>query len=329
MVADIDIPFSWENSAETILKNRLRKILVIGAADRGKSTYCNFLVHALMSAGSSVAFVDADIGQKDVGPPTTISLGYPEPGLQLCEIQPSALYFAGSVSPAGHFLPAVVGTRRLVDAARAPHVVIDTTGLIHGIGIVLKAYQIESLRPDVIVAIEKGHELRSVLNAYRNHRTIRIGPSARAVPKTPEQRRAARRRAFKDYFKNSRTATLKTREVVFQRTLLFNGKPLTDPRFIHLEQTSEGILAVSDNRAEAGKGLKLLHSGFEENLLCGVADRHGDVLGLGIIRRIDFSRKTITLVTPVPADEIRIVQFGDIYLSPEGRELGMRRIKGF
>src|SRR5512139_1849639 len=68
----LDIPAAWARSADTILRNRWRTILVLGATDRGKSTYCAVLGARLSHARRRVALVDADVGQKDVGPPATI-----------------------------------------------------------------------------------------------------------------------------------------------------------------------------------------------------------------------------------------------------------------
>ena len=67
---------------------------------------------------------------------------------------------------------------------------------------------------------------------------------------------------------------------------------------------------------------KGLPAGFERNLLCFIADATGRCLGLGIIERIDFSSRTIALTTAVERDRVQIVQFGDVYITPEGGELG-------
>jgi len=47
-----------------------------------------------------------------------------------------------------------------------------------------------------------------------------------------------------------------------------------------------------------------------------------EALGLGNIERIDFTAGTIALTTPVERDKVRIIQFGDVYVTPEGGELG-------
>jgi polynucleotide 5'-hydroxyl-kinase GRC3/NOL9 len=284
-MSQIDIPASWAWSAAEIMQHQWRKVLVIGAVDRGKSTYCHFLSQHLRSAGLRVAVVDADVGQKDIGPPATITLGYPEPALALAEVKPAALYFVGAVSPVGHLLPMVVGTRQLVDAAQGAFVIINTTGLIQGIGQVLKSYKIEAVQPHVVVAIEQGTELQALVRAYRNYRILRLPPSAHASTKTPEQRREARERAFFRYFQSATEVVLQGRKLLFQR--------------------------------------REVPAGFEKNLLCGVADgRKG--IGLAIVTAVDWARGTISLLTPVPPERIRVLQGGDLYLTPDGCELGRR-----
>jgi polynucleotide 5'-hydroxyl-kinase GRC3/NOL9 len=96
-MTDIDIPASWRRSANAILTQRPGKVLVMGGTDCGKSTYSDFLTACLSGAGVTVGFVDADIGQKDVGPPATITLARVEPEGGLARTRPTALYFVGSV----------------------------------------------------------------------------------------------------------------------------------------------------------------------------------------------------------------------------------------
>lgn len=317
----IDIPPAWKDSADQILDRNWRRILVIGATDRGKSTYCTFLAHRLHAAGAHVAFVDADVGQKDVGPPSTISLAYPDATHPLAQAQPAALYFVGAVSPAGHFPRMVIGTKRMADAAAAPFAIVNTTGLVHGSGELLKALQIESLQPDVIVTLERGQELGPIVKAHRHYNIVRLRPSYRAAPKSNRARKEARALAFRRHFERARPMVRDLGELIFQRSPVFNGEPFVDPRFPYAERTPEGIVAVSEHALPEQHGVKIIPAGFERGLLCGVADWHGNTLGLAIMQEIDFQRRTICLLTPVPTHDVAVVQFGDLYLSADGTEL--------
>ncbi len=322
-----DIPAPWRQSAQDILSAGWRKILVLGEADCGKSTYCRFLADALICAGFTTDFVDADIGQKDVGPPGTVSLAHLSTPGSWSDTTASALYFVGALTPAGHFLPLVVGTRRLVDAAQAPFVIIDTTGLIRGSGVVLKGYQVESLRPDVIVAISHADELERIIKAHRHYSVLRLPSSPKARKKSPRRRATARAQAFRDYFRNAADVNLELKKLVVQRSALFGGEPLSDARFIYSERLPEGVIAITEQAGFGNeRGLKTLPVGFERGLLCGVTDADGETLGLAIIDEIRFEQGTINLYTPVTPERIRVLQFGEIYLGRDGREQRRKRL---
>jgi polynucleotide 5'-hydroxyl-kinase GRC3/NOL9 len=320
--ATLDVPPAWERSVTLIAQHRWRTILVIGAMDRGKSTYCRFLSHRLLAMGTTVALVDADVGQKDVGPPATLTLGYPEASRPHLPPVPTAWYFVGAVSPAQHLLPVVLGSKRLVDLARAPYVIVNTTGFVHGLGRILKGYKIDAIQPDVIVALEQGHELSALLSPYRHYRTLRLTPSPHAVSKSPQQRKAARERAFQTYFASAQTVTLPWRRLIMQGSLLLTGTRVQQTPYTYAARTAEGLVAVAAPGTPARPGVTLLPANFERHLLCGVAARRGQGLGLGILLRLDFDQETLTLCTPVPVAQLRMVQLGALYVRPDGHELG-------
>ncbi len=318
---EVHIPDGWGESVRRIISENRRKVMVLGAADRGKSTYCDYLAGHLAGAGYRVAIVDADVGQKDIGPPACITAGYRRLNQGSAATRPSFFYFVGAVSPVRSLLPMVMGTAQLVGAVRAHFTIINTTGLIHNIGRILKGYKIEAVRPDVIVGIEEKGELESILRAYRNFRSIRLSPSPKAETKSAEQRRSARERAFAGYFRKGSEVVLSLDGIIFQRSLLFTGTPVEDPDFLYCERTPEGVVAVGEKSSGHDRKVALMEPGFEENLLCGAANGKNHCLGLALAQRIDFSARTISLFTPVPAERIRIVQLGSIYLYPDGRQV--------
>lgn len=203
----LHIPAAWQRSAERIIRENWRRILVLGASDRGKSSYCKFLAHALLHEGRTVSFVDADIGQKDVGPPATVALADLDPATDFAQATCHAIYFVGHINPIAHFLPLVLGTRRMVEAAKGEFVVIDTSGLIQGKGRLLKGFQIESLQPDALVCLERDEELAPIRHAARHCNILSLRPSHLAAPKSPNARRHAREEAFRAHFQGARGGT--------------------------------------------------------------------------------------------------------------------------
>ncbi len=322
MPPGLDIPPAWERSAERIVQQRWRKVLVLGAVDRGKSTYCHYLSQRCLEAGRRVALIDTDVGQKDLGPPASLTLGYPEREQPLAALRPAAWYFIGATTPARHLLPMAVGLRQLLDVARALCVIINTTGFVHGPGRILKGFKIETVQPDVIIALERGQELRALLHPYRHYRIMRLQPSPLATPKTSLQRAAARARAFGAYFAAAQELSLACKQLIFQRSLLFTGQKQHGTAYLHAEQTAEGLLAVASDESPAPSQARVLPASFARSLLCGVANRRNHGLGLALLRQIDFTQETLSLYTPVCAEQIRVLQFGDLYLDTQGREFG-------
>lgn len=334
----LHISVAWQDSAQRILNEGWRRILILGATDRGKSSYCRFLVNALLQEGRTVSFVDADIGQKDVGPPATVTLAdFHAPAdfaSAACTHMPAGIhmsacagiYFVGHVSPFAHFLPIVVGTRQIVEAAKGEFVVIDTAGLVQGRGRQLAGFQIESLHPDVLVCLERGDELAAIRHAARHCNTLRLRSSRSAVRKSPEARRRLREEAFRAHFQDAREMEVGLDDVIVQRSSLFNGTPVVDPRFLYAESFSDGLIAVAGEGVhEASERVRVLPRDFADQLLCGVADGGGSCLGLAICTGIDFAARNITLYAPIPKRDIRIVLFGDLYLDRDGHELYLGR----
>jgi polynucleotide 5'-hydroxyl-kinase GRC3/NOL9 len=305
----LHVPPEWEAAASEIFERRLRTVLVIGDSAVGKSSFCQYLIEALLARSAEVAFVDADIGQSNLGPPAAVTLGYPFSPVDFSAVPPAAYYFVGSTGPIGRFLPLVIGTANLTHEARTAFVIVDTTGLVHESGRILKNYKIDAVRPDVIVTLERRNELAPIRMANRHVPIIRIEPSRKAHGKDDYEKIEVRRQSYARHFSRATPLQLSLESLVFQRTLLFTGKPIEIDGAIHAEQSTEGILVVGAPAAPP-PGSKVLPLGFERNLLCGVADAAGRCLGLAIIEHIDFAGRTVALTTAAERDKVRIVQFG-------------------
>ncbi len=279
---EIEVLPAWEHLTLSSLSG---VILVVGAPDTGKSTFARYLYRRLYEHHERVAFVDGDIGQATLGPPTTMTLA---PGLPGDDAFPPAgryyRVFVGSVSPRRHMLPTVVGAYRLVQKAReegATAIVFDTTGLVdpaHGGG-ELKRAKIDLLQPTAVVGIQRGNELEYLLLPLRLSRRVRVIdlPAAQAANRREvSERRAHRAAAFRRYFEGAHRL-----EVAWQRLAVWPYPAFTPYRLLALE------------------------------------DRHGFTLALGLILANDPARGIVTLHTPLDSPEgVDTIHLGDMALDP-------------
>jgi len=189
-------------------------ILLLGETDTGKSTFAHNLIKALIKEKKKIAFIDSDIGQSTVGPPTTIGLKIIKNKHDLINKSFDELYFVGSTSPRGLFLPMVIGTYKLsrLFLNEVDLTIIDTTGLVHGsYGMALKFYKIELVLPNYIILFERDKELKSYKHILRNNNeisTLLLSVSKDVKIRSYEERKKYREDIFKKYFANSSIKTL-------------------------------------------------------------------------------------------------------------------------
>lgn len=261
-------------------------ILVVGASDTGKTTFARYLYRRLAAHHERLAFVDGDMGQATLGPPTTMTLAVSEPGD--AGFPPAGLrvrIFVGDVSPRGHMLRTVVGAHKLVRKAReagATAIVFDTTGLVHPAhgGGALKRAKVELLRPSVVIGLQRRSELEHLLVPLRCSSRTRVidrgVPSAvqrRGVP-TRQRHRAAR---FRRYFGDARL----------------------------LEVDWRGLAVIP---APA----------FSLHRLVALEDGEGFVLGLGIVSASDPGQRVVKLLTPLSSvEDVDAAHLADLAVDPQ------------
>ncbi|TMK97292.1 MAG: hypothetical protein E6G40_08850 [Actinobacteria bacterium] len=190
-----------------------RVAMMIGGLDSGKSTLGRMIAAAAVEQGRTVAYLDADLGQKTVGPPTSVTLRMlrAQEDLDPASMgKPDALYFVGSTSPQGQLLPLVVGAGRLLARSyeeEADLVVVDTSGMVSGVyGQLLKYHKVELLQPDVVIGLQRGEELDPLLGIIQRFFdtevvTLAVDPDVRSM--SVEERARNRVAAFERYFGGS------------------------------------------------------------------------------------------------------------------------------
>jgi len=243
-----------------------RTVLLVGGLDTGKSTLSRMLLRAGVDAGRPSAFLDADVGQKTVGPPATISL---KAVRAVADLEPDALAtadalsFVGSTSPQGHLLPVVTGVVALARRARdegADFLVVDSGGLVSGIsGQILKYHKVEMLRPDLVVGLQRGEELQpllGVIQRFFSTEVVSLGVHPDVVPTTVEQRAENREAAMRRYF-SAELHRWRVKPTVFMPAL---------PPMFSLASLDRMVVGLSDGDGEY-LGIGYLEYAMEEGVL--------------------------------------------------------------
>ena len=251
-------------------------VMLIGAAETGKTTLSKLLILDALDAGLSVAYVDGDVASTIAGPPACVGLKYIESPADLDpEAPPAEMRFVGSVSPQGVVLPHVVAVARLVEAARANAdlVIVDTTSAVGGVvGQTLKYHLWELTQPDLGIALQRGEDLEPIIGMLRRFLSAKITtaePPNDATPPSPTERQTRQ----SDAFRRALAAPLprwRVQTTVFAPTLpeefdldrldgMLVGVQDDEGRCLGLGvvESTGGVLRVATHLGEEMRGLRL------------------------------------------------------------------------
>ncbi len=221
-------------------------VLFIGGLDAGKSTLARATAAYALQLGRTVAYLDADVAQKTVGPPATVGLKHIREADDLTFerlAHADALGFVGSTSPQDHLLPMVGALSRLRDRANeegSDLVVVDTSGMVSGIwGQLVKYYKVDLLEPDLVVGVQRGEELDPILGVIERFfgtDVVSLPVHPAVVPTSVEARMAQRERAMSRYFEGE-LHRFRVKPTVFMPTL---------PPLFDLAQLDRLLVGLSD-----------------------------------------------------------------------------------
>ncbi|MEN8115298.1 MAG: Clp1/GlmU family protein, partial [Actinomycetota bacterium] len=172
-------------------------VMLLGAAETGKTSLAKLLALDALDAGRPVAYVDGDVASTVAGPPGCVGVKYVTAPPDLDPDVPAAdMKFVGSTSPQGVVLPHVVAVASLVESARnrAELVIVDTSSVVGGVvGQTLKYHLWELTQPALGVALQRGEELEPTIGMLRRFLSAKITtaePPADARPPSPTERQA-------------------------------------------------------------------------------------------------------------------------------------------
>ncbi len=348
------VPSSWDETAKEILSlDKPLTVMVLGGMDSGKTSFCTFLVNEAVMKKWRTSVIDADLGQSDVGPPSTVGFSFvTEPVKDLFEIDAQDAVFVGSTSPSGAINKVIEGLTQLKDKvieSGVDFLVINTDGWVEGEE--ATAYKVrlaKKVGSSVVIGMQRGNELTPILDALHGVKVLVLDSPQLIQPRNREKRKVLRELSYKKYLKGAKMQSFSLSWIKVIDSLLGAGGPLHYRRLetlsnllgkrpIYSEETVATILVVlkkseavtekqiKDAEEHFGKKVKVMREGDEEGLLVGLKDEEDLFLGIGILHEVDYKRKTLKIYTPV-SEKVSMLCFGQIKLNKNFREIGLSTV---
>jgi len=320
-------PSEWRFLPEALSGFR-GTILVFAPGDRGKSTLVRLLYTLFLEEGRRVGWIDADLGQSTIGPPTTVGLLVSRGKEATFEerLFTPHFRFVGDTTPEREIVATACYTADLVHLAlsRCDVVLLDTCGLFsYPAGYLLKMLQMRLAHPEMVLAIGEKEEF-ALWRRFLDDRLLLLPVSEKAVEKRYEFRRGYRRQLFARYFSRGKLLT-------FPLDALRFSLPCYPYFFEPCLYEEEGVCSFSVRGEQwrfspEGPALFLESRGqevFLPGMLCGIFSANGKELGLGILKGVDLARKTLTVWgVRVNPEKPAIVVPGSLRVDESGEERG-------
>jgi polynucleotide 5'-hydroxyl-kinase GRC3/NOL9 len=346
------VPLSWTKSCEETLKLETEPVtsIVVGSVDSGKTSFCTYLINRALREKRKVAVLDGDLGQSDIGPPSTIAYTFvTKPTTDLFNLQAKNAYFIGDTSPSrvtGKVIEGLTSLKKEVLANNPQFLVINTDGWIDGKSAVdYKVQLIERLNPNLIFCIQQKDELISIINALDKFEKIVVESPQAIRQRDLERRRSLRELGYIKYLRNSKVQSLslswlkiegnellglsKTRVNMKQANKIYG---LLGMRPLHVSELSDRIYVVIGRRRWINsenvkkteeytkKKIVVIRKGDEEGLLAAMYDAEKRFLGIGVVQEVDYLRKTLKIYTPV-SGEVSTLTLGRMRLDKNMKEI--------
>jgi len=278
-------------------------IMVVAPSDRGKTTLIRLLSSFFAHKGKKVGWVDSDLGQSNVGPPTTVGM------VMISKKTLSSLQerlftpyfrFVGDVTPEKRIESTALYTAELAKMAHSKSQVtlIDTCGLFFSLsGLRLKMLKMKLIKPELVLGIGNDEEFK-VLKKFYGEQFWILPPSSQISKKDYEKRRSYREELFSLYFTPG-----KNWERGWESLRFF--LPYHPYFFLQEYHMREGIptfefprnfsLVFSSSSENRDSRYRIINPSSLSSSICGLYSERGEELGLGIIQSVDEEKRTIII----------------------------------
>ena len=208
-----------------------------------------------------------------------------------------------------------------------------------------KVQLVEKVNPDVVFCIQQKDELAPILEGLERFRMLIVESPSAIRQRSREKRRSLRELGYVKHLKNAKLRSFPLSWIKVEENELLeaieNRRNFRQERKIceflgmkplHLAESQNKIYIVigkgkwldwgNIQKVEelTKKKIIVVRKGEEQGLLLALYNEKRKFLGIGILREIDYRRKTMKIYTPV-SDKVSMVSVGKVKLDKNLKEI--------
>ncbi len=317
-VVEHNVAEEWEKGLREVVG--LKRVVIAGPTDSGKSSVTATLVNLNLNEGYEVSVVDSDVGQSNLCFPTMVCKAKVKDYVfTLSDLKAEEQRFTGTITPA-------VERGRVVSSVASlakGRVVVDTDGWVDGYE--AGCYKQELLRaisPDAVVYLGKAPWW-----ARGPWKLVELPPST-GKERTRQDRRSIRKNKYKKALDGCKTKDIDLNEVPALFSVIFNSpwgdealkesvRELIGVKPLLVVPWGTRVIAVvrKGSKYKRVQQVEVIEEGEERGLLVGLGDERGNER-LGEVVKIDYLNKIMKVRTCFEGKP-KYVIFGRVKLSED------------
>lgn len=265
----------WEDVARVVSSRRLKRIMLLGATDTGKSTLAPYLSNIALSSGSRVSVVDGDVGQGDLAPPGCIGSSTVRGHLfDLRDLDAEQYAFIGAISPTGVEDLVIRSMKSFAErfSSRSDICIINTDGYIDERGIDYKVELARVLEPDLLVYLGSKAKARRLLDEFKDRVVYANAPAP--VSKTHREREERRLEQYRRFIEGGSLVTF----------------GIGSRKFGLMGRLDDAILSADDSVVTIGSAR--FPAWLLKGMFVGLSSA-GTVRGFAVVQRVVHGRMTL------------------------------------
>jgi polynucleotide 5'-hydroxyl-kinase GRC3/NOL9 len=269
----------WENDVKKYVDNfgkEIKKILILGSIDSGKTTLTSYLSNLATEKKLNVGIIDGDVGQADLTPPAFIgSKVVKEEIFDLRDVVADNIYPIGVINIAGFEKYVIKGIINSLNYVKdSDLIIINTDGYVDNGGIEYKLNLAKEVDPDLIF-ITSGNNLAKIF-AEKFENKIEVLKQPVGINKSKIIRIARREMQYSRYLVMAEKATANLNEV----KIGFLGIKFDGEYSSNIFNSYEEIIIFDSIGKKLGISTKAL-----EKMFVGI-EKEGKIKGFGVIDHI-------------------------------------------
>ncbi|MEM1583568.1 MAG: Clp1/GlmU family protein [Nitrososphaerota archaeon] len=315
------IPDQWSKAVQEISESDYSIVMFMGSSDSGKTSLATLGANTFLNAKKTCVYVDLDVGQSSICPPTTIGYVYlKNPLPDISYVKAETMEAVGYTSPMPVMAKHIESSQKLHSSLSSKYVVqnlvIDVDGWINGEGAINhKKELMKVFKPTHLLIIgDTNREIEDICKEFSID-VRRLPPPIMVRKRSLEARKKLREMMYEKFLRKSVTRTIPISWLEL--------KYVTGENRIHriASMINKLITAFAEDKGVViEEGLEELCRTYRAGILCHLYDVNYTFTGIGLLTMFSLKKNLLKIYTPFQS-QIKQLVLTSLIITAEGSEL--------